>query len=131
MAPRVILVMSDQWPRALIRASLRDVGYDAIGARSIAEAWLQPRHVESRGDTALVVFDQDALTEDRPGALRELLRFHGDPPAMLLAHATRDLPDGPWSYVVRRPVSVGEIVAAVEKALPLPADARIPIDSTT
>ena len=28
--PRVLIVMDDQWHRALLRAALRDVGYDAM-----------------------------------------------------------------------------------------------------
>ena len=130
MAPRVILVMSDQWPRALIRASLRDVGYDAIGARSIAEAWTHPRHDPSRGDVALIVFDQDTLQEHAPGALRELMHFHGDPQTMLIAHATRARPTGTWTHVMHRPLSVGELVSAVQRAIPLAVVDQHPLDQS-
>lgn len=32
LAPRVLILQPDHWPRALLRAELREAGYDAVGA---------------------------------------------------------------------------------------------------
>src|SRR3954468_17682428 len=61
-APRVLLVMTDQWPRALLRAALRECGYDAVGTRSVAGAARLAAPDEGRGPVGLVVLEQETLT---------------------------------------------------------------------
>lgn len=128
-APRVLVVMADQWPRALLRAALRDVGYDAVGTRSLETALRLPDVEADRGSVRLIVIDQSSLG-DEAGApeIDELLVRHGTPPLLLIASATVEPPIGPWQRVLRRPVSVADIVAAVERMLPIPAEARRPLD---
>jgi hypothetical protein len=119
--------MPDQWRRALLRAALREAGYDAIGARDMVDA-ARYRAIEAgRGTVDLVLVDQDA-TPNSMDDLRDILASHHDPPAVLLGHATHAPPEGPWSLVVRRPLSVADIVSEVESQLPLPAEARHPVD---
>lgn len=127
-APRVFVVMADQWPRALLRAALRDVGYDAVGTRSLETALRLPDVETDRGPLRLVVIDQSALGDSPGPELEKLLVRHGTPLLLLIASATVEAPAGPWQRVLRRPVSVADIVAAVEKMLPLPAPARRPLD---
>ena len=126
-APRILVVMPDQGKRALIRAALREVGYDAIGATNLEEARRYRAIEPGRGTVRLLVVEQDA-TANATDELHELLASHHDPPAVLIAHATHDVPAGPWSRILRRPVSVAEIVAAVESEVSLPDDARHPMD---
>ncbi|HKU61826.1 MAG TPA: hypothetical protein VJQ44_11460 [Gemmatimonadales bacterium] len=127
LPPRVLLVMTDQWPRALLRAALRESGYDAVGTRSLAGAARLSAADPDRGDVALVVLAQEGWTDaSRPDldALRETI----EAPVVLLAPAGLRAPEGPWTKVVRRPVSIGDLVRTVETLLPLPHEARRPLD---
>ena len=133
--PRVLLVMPDQWPRALLRAALREVGYDALGAPGLAGALRYRAEVPGRGAVRLVLVDQAVLQGDEAfPLLTTLLHRHEDPAAILLARAAPmpRLPDkaepAPWARVVRRPVSIEGIVAAVRELLPLPPGSSRPID---
>lgn len=119
--PRVLLVMPEQWPRALLRGALREVGYDALGTRGLESATRIPVREAGRGPVSLVVVDQDALEDDAAlAALEALLRRHGLPPTLLVAHATRAPRARGWSHVVRRPVSVDDLAREVRAALRLP-----------
>jgi hypothetical protein len=121
--------MPEQWPRALLRAALRDAGYDALGAPGLAGALRYRPVVADRGPVQLVVVDQGALgDEGATERLAQLLRRHGDPTTILLARATRATPPGDWRRVIQRPASIAEIVAAVEQQLPLPPASAHPID---
>ncbi|HJX88191.1 MAG TPA: hypothetical protein VJ277_11575, partial [Gemmatimonadales bacterium] len=125
--PRVLLVMTDQWPRALLRAALREAGYDAVGTRAIAGAVRLAAPDPDRGQIRLVILAREALT----GADRhdlDQLRAATDAPIVLLAPAGRPVEAGPWAQVIRRPVSIGALVGAVETLVPLPPDARRPVD---
>ena len=127
--------MPDQWPRALLRAALREIGYDAVGAPSLAAALHFPAEVPDRGPVRLILVDQAALP-DEPAAttLTLLLERHGEPPAVLLARAmpATALPPSntpvAWRLVLRRPASVGDLIAAVEAVIPLPPGSRRPVD---
>jgi hypothetical protein len=121
-------VLPDQWPRALLRAALRDVGYDAVGTRTLETAQRLPDVDAERGSVRLIVVDQSALGESTGPELEEIIARHAAPPILLLASATVEAPAGPWRRVLRRPVSVADIVAAVETMLPVPAAARRPLD---
>lgn len=61
LPPRVLLVMPDRWPRALLRAALRNAGYDAVGASSLGRALRIRADEPSRGAVCLVIVDQSAL----------------------------------------------------------------------
>jgi hypothetical protein len=117
--PRVIIILGDQWPRALLRAAMLQAGYDAVGARSLREALRHPRREAGRGPVKLVVLDQHALTAAGDTDLGALLDRHGRPPVMLLASAVEAMPEGPWRRILRRPVSVGDIVEAAQGMLPV------------
>lgn len=120
--------MPDQWPRALLRAALREVGYDAVGTRSLSAALRLPPVELTRAPVRLVIVDQDTLREPNEPALSQVLARHGAPATMLLARAAVAAPAGKWQRVLRRPVSIADIVAAVETLLPLPPDARDALD---
>jgi hypothetical protein len=126
-APRVLLVMTDQWPRALLRAALRESGYDAMGTRAITGAARLAAPDPRRGPVGLVLLAQEALAGADRRDLGRLKDATGAP-IVLLAPATRRVEAGPWAQVIRRPVSIGTLVAAVESLVPLPRDARRPVD---
>lgn len=121
--------MPEQWPRALLRAALRDAGYDALGAPGLAAALRYRPVVADRGPVRLVVVDQGALGDAAEAErLAQLLHRHADPMVVLLARATRTPPPGNWRRVIQRPASIAEVVAAVEQLLPLPPASAHPLD---
>ncbi len=126
-APRVLIVMPEQWPRALLRAALREVGYDAVGTRTLSSALRIRRDEPERGPVQLIILDQSVVRGDKEQLLR-LLSLHGAPATILIARPTIAAPDGPWQRVLVRPVSVDDIVAATQQLLPLSPDERHPLD---
>ena len=129
LPPRVLLVMPEQWPRALLRAALRDVGYDAVGTRTLSSALrINPDELD-RGPVRLVILDQLVLSGNDGDQLTPFLARNKSPAAILLARPTLAIPDGPWQRVLRRPVSVGEIVTAAQASLPLSPEHRHPLDA--
>jgi hypothetical protein len=132
--PRVLLVLPDQWPRALLRAALREVGYDALGAPGLAGAARYRVQAPGRGPVRLVLVDQSALDDASATLLPALLQRHANPASILVTRATASPPvpsaaaHVPWNRSVRRPVSIAELVALVQQLLPLPPDSARPID---
>jgi hypothetical protein len=123
----VLLVMTDQWPRALLRAALREGGYDAVGTRAVPGAARLAAPEPGRGPVELAILAQEALTGTDRREVHRLLTEIGAP-IVLLAPAARPVAAGPWAQVIRRPVSIGALVRAVETLVPLPPDARRPVD---
>jgi len=71
-SPRVLIAMPEQWPRALLRAALREAGYDAVGTRNLGTAQRTQSDEPDRGPVRLVVVDQSSLSGAH-NKLRELL----------------------------------------------------------
>jgi len=128
LPPRILLVMPAQWPRALARAALREVGYDASGAPVLKAAVHQAARDSARGPVRLVVLDQEALAEDEGSDLEALRSRTFAAPIVLLAPATRRVREGPWTRVIRRPTSIAALVQEIESLIPLEPAARQPID---
>ena len=128
LPPRILLVMPAQWPRALLRATLREAGYDASGTRALKAALYQATPDPARGPVRLVVLDQEALAEDEGGDLEALRSRIFAAPIVLLAPATRRVQEGPWTRVIRRPTSIAALVQDIESLIPLAPEARHPID---
>lgn len=130
LPPRILVVMPAQWPRALLRAELREHGYDAAGARDLLEALGEGE--SSEGPLCLMLIDQDALAEGDPALLHDLLNRlvarHREAVVMLLAGTMHKAPEGPWQQVLRRPMSISDIVTAVQRTVPLPPAERHPLD---
>jgi hypothetical protein len=119
--PRVLVVSPEHWARALLRAELRERGYDAFGQETVDDALLEQ-------PVALLVLDQAALAE-RVKLIDFLQSRLGRPPTLLLAQGMGAPPVGEWTRVLRRPLRIGDAVAAIEAVLPLPAEARHPLDA--
>lgn len=130
LPPRVLIVMPAQWPRALLRAELRERGYDAAGARDLLEALSEDEPAE--GPVRLILIDHDALAEGDAQLLQDLVHrlaeHHPAAAVFLLAGTMHKEPEGPWQQVLRRPMSISEIVTAVQQAVPLPPGERHPLD---
>jgi hypothetical protein len=109
--------MPDQWHRALLRAELRELGYDALGAADVAGGLLYPRQEAGRGAVRLILVDQRALTTTGHALLPELLARH-EAPAVLLAPAGGPPAAGPWIRVLSRPLSIADITQTVQELLP-------------
>ena len=120
--------MPAQWPRALLRAALREEGYDASGTRAVNGALFQAEPDPARGPVRLALVDQDALGKSDVRHIEELRDRISGAPILLLAPATRRVLEGPWAGVIRRPISISELVQAIESLAPLPPEARRPID---
>ena len=116
--PRVLLVIPDHWHRALLRAELRELGYDALGAPDLAGSLLYPADEPDRGPVSLIVLDQRALTPIEEALLPELRARH-HALVILLAPAGTSHPAGRWARVLTRPVSIGEITRSVQELRPL------------
>jgi hypothetical protein len=128
LPPRVLLVMPEQWPRALLRAALREAGYDAVGTRDLTGALRARPDAPERGPVRAIVMDQAAVPPRGISPVTRLLSQHGDPPAILLARPTRAPSEGPWRRVLKRPVSIDDIVSATQDVLPLEPALRHPVD---
>jgi hypothetical protein len=121
--------MPAQWPRALLRAALREVGYDASGTRTLKAALYQATPDAARGPVGLIMLDQEALAEDEGSDLKVLRSRTFAAPIMLLAPATRRVREGPWTRVIRRPTGIAALVQEIESLIPLAPEARHPIDT--
>lgn len=126
--PRVLLVLPAQWPRALLRAALREAGYDASGTLTMEGALHQSVPDPARGPVRLVVIDQEALTDEEWPRLNDLQNLAPDAALLLLAPRTRSVREGPWASIVRRPTSIAEMVGVVERLVPLPPERRHPLE---
>ena len=98
-----------------------------MGTRAIAGAVRLAGPDPDRGQVRLVVLAREVLT----GADRhdlDQVRTATGAPIVLLAPAGRPVDTGHWARVIRRPVSIGTLVRAVETLVPLSPDARRPVD---
>lgn len=115
--PRILLVMPEHWPRALLRAELIERGYDVVGAPDLTGALLVRPVEKGRGPVRLIAIDQDVIVESQSPLLERLVSRHQNPRLVLLARAQMETPPGSWDQIVRRPALIGEIAAAIEVGL--------------
>jgi CheY-like chemotaxis protein len=126
--PRVLIVMAAQWQRALIRAALRDAGYDAVGAVDMAEALSHPAEEPRRGPVRLLILDQGAIQGPDDPSLDQLLRQHPEALTLILESTFHPSVQGTWQHVLRHPVTIAEIVQTTQQLLPLSSTVTHPID---
>jgi len=133
--PRILIMSPDQRSRALLRAELREAGYDAIGASSLTTTPRYPPDEPDRGPVRLFIVDGDAAAA--PALLeRTRARYPGSRFLLIRSGAAAapphppDPPDPPrpWQRVLRRPITIGEIVAAARELVPLPPELQVSID---
>jgi hypothetical protein len=126
--PRVLIVMAAQWHRALIRAALRNAGYDAVGAADLTEALSYPAQEERRGPVRLLILDQSAVQGADDPTVGQLVSKHPGSVPLLLESAFHPSVQGSWEHVLRHPVTIADIVATTQQLLPLPAPVAHPLD---
>jgi len=119
LLPRIMIVSDDQWLRAGLRGELRERGYDAVGARDFGEADRASRPEPGRGPVGLVLVDQASLgAELDADAVDRLHRATGRARLVLIAPRNRKQAEGPWTDVLRRPITVGDIANYIARILP-------------
>lgn len=110
-APVVWVVAGQHWPRALLRGELLERGLDAVG---FADATHALRALSRLPAPRLIVLDLSGTEADEQTARR--LRGFGVPVLLITgaAEALRPWVAGvSWAAVLRRPLSIGAIAAAV------------------
>jgi DNA-binding NtrC family response regulator len=109
---KTIFVVGWEWRfRALLRAQLREQGYDAQGFETLAEA---AEALVSAPAPALVVFDTtDSDAAETATYLRE---WAGRLPVVLIAGTQEEVPSGA-AHVLRRPATIGQITTLVAELL--------------
>jgi DNA-binding response OmpR family regulator len=125
--PTVLIVMASHWPRALLRAALREAGYDAIGTSTLKEALAFS--AGEGGRVGLIVLDHTVVNSRDYPLLADLLDRHPHALTLKLESATHRSKSKAWSHVLRRPVSIAEIVRIIQSLLPAPNSADTQLDS--
>lgn len=121
--------MAARSPRALLRAALRQAGYDALGASNLEEALAYPVSEANRGPVRLVIFDQGVIPDEQDGLVARLLNRHGEPSTLLLANAVVPPRNAQWwGQVIQRPFSIADVMGAVQQLLALPPASAPPLD---
>jgi hypothetical protein len=108
--------MADRSARALFRAELMERGHDVIGAVSVADALSYPARDPERGPVCLVVVDQLGLSLAGEPSVAQVARRFTNARIVLLASRMLERPSGPWTQVIERPASVGELADWIERA---------------
>ncbi|MFQ5663276.1 MAG: hypothetical protein ACE5HL_05560 [Terriglobia bacterium] len=111
---KTILVVGREWKfRALLRAQLREEGYPALGFATLEEAVV---HLASgTPPPAALVFDTtEAPAVEMRAELAALAESRRAGPVMVVAAAHEQF-DWPSLHVLRRPLRLGEVVAAVRE----------------
>jgi len=114
---RILLVMPEHWPRALLRAELIERGYDVVGAPDLATALLARPVEKGRGPVLAILIDQDALVEPQSNLFDLLVSRYRNPRLVLLARTQLKTPPGPWDKIVPKPALIGQIANAVSETL--------------
>jgi hypothetical protein len=115
--PVVWIVDSEHWPRACLRAELIERGYDALGFETLADALVRLVLPGSPGPRVVVI----DLT-DQPVDRRQLESFVRAGAALIgIAGAVEVARPAqgnlPWTVLLQRPVSLGEIAGCVARLL--------------
>ncbi len=104
---KTILVVGRDWKfRALLRAQLREEGYDALGFETLKDA-----DTETAGAAALVFDTTDALPGDWQPVLQHLA---AQLPVVIIA-STQEEANVAGVRLLRRPLSLGDILTAVRE----------------
>jgi len=105
---KTVLVVGRDWKfRALLRAQLREEGYEALGFETLAEA--AEEIGRSAPPPAALVFDTAAA----PSAELERLAALAAPVPLLVVAAAQENVTAPRARVLHRPLPLGQVVAAV------------------
>jgi DNA-binding NtrC family response regulator len=118
--PVVWIIDSQQWPRANLRALLIDRGFDAIGFIKLHQALAalnEPDYPKPR--IVMVELHDLSPTEEELETLARL------PMPMIALAGALELNQEwikriKWAALIQQPVSIGQVVDAIEKLVELP-----------
>jgi len=115
----VVLVMPQQWERAILRAELIERGHDVVGMRHLGD--LLAFHAAEAGHAPIgvVLVDRTAFAGRHHRLLSILRRRHRCAPFVLLARAMTEVADCPWNAVLVRPLSVAQLADKIAALLAL------------
>jgi AmiR/NasT family two-component response regulator len=102
----VWIIDPEQWPRALLRAELIERGVDAVGYLAASDALAR---LGARFPDRIVVDLKDATRED----IAQLFQVGVPVIGIVAMPEPAWVRDFPWTALLRRPVSVGEIAEVV------------------
>ena len=117
MAARVLIVLRGRWPRALLRAQLRERGYDAVAAPSLAAALPYvsgPRGVFPR----LILVEGELLGQEDAAERLAQLSDGVSPAVVLLRQGEGAVPEGDWTAVLPRSLPHDELLRTVTRLVP-------------
>ena len=104
---KTILVVGRDWKsRALLRAQLREEGYEALGFETLEHA-----ESEAAGAAALIFDTSDSPPSDWQPILQ---RLAAQLPVVVVAGASEEITLAP-AQLLRRPVRIGDIITVVQK----------------
>lgn len=117
--PLIWIVDCEHWPRAALRAELIERGYDGRGHLLLSEALAILRLPPPRAKPRAIVLELRGQEITRE-ALLELAQ--SSIPTILLGGTVElnesTIREFKWSAVLKRPVTLGEIAALVERTVP-------------
>lgn len=122
--PRVLLILQEQWPRARLRAELRERGYDAAGAPTLADALVYPADGPESGPVRLVLVDHRVLEADGTASIERVRARHPAARFLLLTRSRSEAPRGTWAGITRGVFTVDDLLRDVARHLPLDARGR-------
>ena len=113
---KTVLVVGHEWKfRALVRAQLREEGFEALGFDSLNDA--QEETTGTAPPPALVIFD---TTETSPKEKQQMAELAERLPVLVVAAAQESLGSARLQ-VLRRPVTVDTVVKEAARIVASPA----------
>ncbi|GBD32665.1 MAG: hypothetical protein KatS3mg081_2620 [Gemmatimonadales bacterium] len=107
------MISPRRWTRALLIAEFSEAGYDAVGASRVLTALRYSADDPERGPIRAILLEDHALDPEGRALLGELYGKHPAALKIVVTGAVATPPGGPWDEIIRRPVSIGEIVTRV------------------
>jgi CheY-like chemotaxis protein len=106
---KTILIVGREWKfRALLRAQLREEGYEALAFETLQDAEAE------RASGAALVFD---TAECKPEEWRpQLEQLAASLPVVVVAGADEPV-DIAWARILRRPVRLADVVSALQEVI--------------
>jgi hypothetical protein len=115
----VWILESDHWPRALLRAELLERGYDAIAFENAEQAREAALAHTVVWPPEVMLVDLAHTDEGEVVAFAQLAAKRGVPlVALARAAGTTREPPGPWTTLLHRPITLGQIADTIARLRP-------------
>lgn len=114
--PVIWIIDNEHWPRAYLRAELIERGYQAISFSDLSRALAELDCLAPRPDAVILELRDQEITSEALGTLaRAKVPVIGIGGTVELDNSA--IADFPWADLLRRPVSIGAVVDAVERRI--------------